>query len=71
MPTLGLTGDVMLGRRVNERQQTRWPDEIWGDLTERLSSLDGLFCNLECCLSTRGQRWAETQRPFHFRADPE
>jgi len=71
MPTLGFTGDVMLGRKVNERQQTRRPDELWGDLTERLASLDGLVCNLECCLSTRGQRWTETHRPFHFRADPE
>jgi poly-gamma-glutamate capsule biosynthesis protein CapA/YwtB (metallophosphatase superfamily) len=71
MPTLGLTGDVMLGRKVDEHQQSRPPDAIWGDLTERLSSLSGLFCNLECCLSTRGRQWTRTRRPFHFRADPE
>ncbi|MFB6270367.1 MAG: CapA family protein, partial [Halobacterium sp.] len=70
MATLGLTGDVMLGRKVDERQQSRAPDAVWGDLTDRLRSLDGLFCNLECCLSTRGEQWTRTRRAFHFRADP-
>lgn len=71
MPTLGLTGDVMLGRKVDERQRTRPPAAVWGDLRDRLASLDGLFCNLECCLSARGRQWTRTRRPFHFRADPE
>jgi poly-gamma-glutamate synthesis protein (capsule biosynthesis protein) len=38
---------------------------------DRLRELDGLFVNLECCLSTRGERWTRTHRPFHFRADPD
>ncbi|MFC7188990.1 CapA family protein [Halocatena marina] len=66
----GFTGDVMLGRQVDRRQQSRSADAVWGDLLGRLQSLDGLFINLECCLSTRGQPWRRTYRPFHFRANP-
>jgi poly-gamma-glutamate synthesis protein (capsule biosynthesis protein) len=67
---LGLTGDVMLGRNVDRRRRSRSPDALWGDLRERLAGLDGLFVNLECALSTRGERWTRTYRPFHFRAGP-
>ncbi len=69
--TLGLTGDVMLGRTVNERQRRRPVDAVWGDLLERLRSLDGLIINLECCLTSGGSPWDRTYRPFHFRADPD
>jgi poly-gamma-glutamate synthesis protein (capsule biosynthesis protein) len=68
---IGLTGDVMLGRLVDESQSQRPVTAVWGDLLDRLRSLDALFVNLECCLSTRGQPWRRTRRPFHFRADPE
>lgn len=68
--TLGLTGDVMLGRLVDQQQREREPPAIWGDLLEMLCDLDGLLINLECCLSTRGHSWRRTHRPFHFRADP-
>ena len=67
---LGFTGDVMLGRLVNQHQQNRPPEAVWGGMLDRLRSLDGLFVNLECCLSTRGRPWSRTYRPFHFRADP-
>ncbi len=69
--TLGFTGDVMLGRVVDVRQRERPATAVWGDVLDRLLRLDGLFVNLECCLSTRGQPWTRTDRPFHFRADPE
>lgn len=68
--TLGFTGDVMFGRLVNQRQEHRPPHAVWGSMRETLSDLDGLFVNLECCLSTRGQPWTLTPHPFHFRADP-
>ena len=71
MPRLGFTGDVMLGRKVNEAQRERPATAVWGDVLDRLRALDGLFINLECCLSTRGERWTRTHRPFHFRADPD
>jgi poly-gamma-glutamate synthesis protein (capsule biosynthesis protein) len=73
MPRLGFTGDVMLGRKVDDvqRRRNRPATAVWGDLADRLRALDGLFVNLECCLSTRGERWTRTYRPFHFRADPD
>lgn len=67
---LGFTGDVMLGRNVDARHHHREPAAVWGTFLSRLQRLDGLVINLECCLSTRGSRWARTDRPFHFRADP-
>ncbi|KTG30824.1 CapA family protein [Haloferax profundi] len=68
---LGFTGDVMLGRLVNQRQEHRPSHAVWGSMRERLGSLEGLFVNLECCLSTRGRQWTLTHHPFHFRADPD
>jgi poly-gamma-glutamate synthesis protein (capsule biosynthesis protein) len=69
--TIGFTGDVMLGRLVDEHQQRRPVTAVWGTLLDRLRALDGLIVNLECCLSTRGEPWRRTYRPFHFRADPD
>ncbi|MFU8869218.1 CapA family protein [Natronococcus sp.] len=68
---IGFTGDVMLGRVVDDRQRRRPVDAVWGTVLERLRGLDGLVINLECVLSTRGSRWRRTHRPFHFRADPD
>ncbi|WP_254762098.1 CapA family protein [Natrinema marinum] len=68
---IGFTGDVMLGRLVDDRQRGRAVDAVWGDTLERLRGLDGLVLNLECALSTRGRKWTRTRRPFHFRADPD
>ena len=68
---IGLTGDVMLGRLVDQRQRNRPPESVWGTLLDRLQELDALCINLECGLSTRGEPWERTHRPFHFRADPD
>ena len=68
---LGFTGDVMLGRLVDDtyRDGQRSPTVLWGNLQSKLRRLDGLFINLECCLSTRGEPWPG--RRFHFRAAPD
>ena len=66
---LGFVGDVMLGRSVDDRWSGRDPSGVWGPLGERLRGLDGLFLNLECCLSTGGE--ASPGKTFLFRADPE
>ena len=68
--SLGFTGDVMLGRLVDERQRRRDVARVWGNCLDRLLDLDGLLVNLECCLSTRGEPYTDTYHPFHFRADP-
>ncbi|WP_254769473.1 CapA family protein [Salinilacihabitans rarus] len=65
---LGFGGDVMLGRNLDERYADVVPAGPWTDLLDRLDALDGLFVNLECCLSTRGERFPD--RAYYFRADP-
>jgi poly-gamma-glutamate capsule biosynthesis protein CapA/YwtB (metallophosphatase superfamily) len=67
--TIGLLGDVMLGRGVAERLASARPDEVWApELIDITSSLDLVVCNLECCISSRG---APTDllrdKPFFFR----
>ncbi|SEQ81532.1 CapA family protein [Natrinema salaciae] len=69
--TIGFVGDAMLGRNLDDRYGRAGvdPATVWGDLRPRLQSLDGVCCNLECCLSTRGERFPD--RTYYFRADPE
>ncbi|TMT85206.1 CapA family protein [Haloterrigena sp. H1] len=69
--TIGFVGDAMLGRNVDDRYGRPGiePAAVWGDLRPRLQSLDGVCCNLECCLSTRGERYPD--RTYYFRADPD
>ncbi|MFC7196051.1 CapA family protein [Halosimplex aquaticum] len=74
----------MLGRNVNDRWSGTGSSEsqaggdsasgadpagVWGSTLPSLRALDGLFLNLECCLSTRGER--RPNRTYYFRADPE
>jgi poly-gamma-glutamate synthesis protein (capsule biosynthesis protein) len=70
---LGFAGDVMLGRLVDREYNDgdRPPKAVWGSMLDRLRELDGLCINLECPLSTRGEEWSRTHRPFRFRADPD
>jgi poly-gamma-glutamate synthesis protein (capsule biosynthesis protein) len=67
---IGLVGDVMLGRGVDQRWggPDRDPAGIWDGMRDRLRDLDGLVCNLECCLSNRGE---PRDRVFTFRASPD
>lgn len=69
--TIGFGGDTMVGRNLNQiyGQEDVDPATIWGDLQPRLESLDGVCCNLECCLSKRGERFPN--RAYYFRGDPE
>jgi len=67
---LGFVGDVMLGRNVDDRWSSRSTSSagVWGSTLDSLRALDGLFVNLECCLSARGER--RPDRTYYFRADP-
>jgi poly-gamma-glutamate capsule biosynthesis protein CapA/YwtB (metallophosphatase superfamily) len=69
--TLALTGDVMLGRLVNDRLKDMQPQEVWGDMLPHLAQADLRIVNLECALTTHLQQWTRTEKTFHFRADPE
>ena len=70
MTTLALTGDVMLGRGVNETLRTARPEEPWGDVLPLLDSADLRIINLECAITEHKQPWSLTPKVFHFRADP-
>ncbi|WP_276246079.1 CapA family protein [Haladaptatus sp. YSMS36] len=69
--TIGFAGDTMVGRRLNNiyGDDDVDPASIWGEFQPRLQSVDGVLCNLECSLSTRGERYPG--RAFYFRGDPE
>jgi poly-gamma-glutamate capsule biosynthesis protein CapA/YwtB (metallophosphatase superfamily) len=70
--TIGLLGDVMLGRAVAERLAEIPPEEVWSpEVRELCSACDLVICNLECCISERGHRTTRIPgKPFFFRAPP-
>jgi poly-gamma-glutamate synthesis protein (capsule biosynthesis protein) len=69
---LGLAGDVMLGRLVNDVVHERGYAYPWGNTPTLLLSLDAFLVNLECALTRRVEKWRDAySRPFHFRADPD
>ncbi len=70
MITIALTGDVMLGRGVNETLRGVHPEEPWGDTLPLLLSADLRIINLECAITEHKQPWSRTPKVFHFRADP-
>ena len=70
MTTLALTGDVMLGRGVNEALDASRPEGVWGDVLPLLLSADLRVINLECAITGHRRPWSRTPKVFHFRADP-
>ena len=70
MIALGLVGDVMLGRGVDEALRGMRPGEPWGDTLPVLNAADLRIINLECAISTHVKPWNRTPKTFHFRADP-
>jgi poly-gamma-glutamate capsule biosynthesis protein CapA/YwtB (metallophosphatase superfamily) len=68
-PTIALLGDVMLGRAVAERLAEVSPEEVWApEVRELCRSCDLVICNLECCISARGEPTQRVRRkPFFFR----
>jgi poly-gamma-glutamate capsule biosynthesis protein CapA/YwtB (metallophosphatase superfamily) len=70
MITLALTGDVMLGRGVNETLRSVRPEDPWGDAMPLLGSADLRIINLECAITEHELPWSRTHKVFHFRADP-
>ena len=72
MTTIGLLGDVMLGRAVGETLADGRPEDVFApEVRELLAGCDLVVLNLECCVCEGG---APTERiagkPFFFRAPP-
>jgi poly-gamma-glutamate synthesis protein (capsule biosynthesis protein) len=71
MAVLALAGDTMLGRRVADALAADPRAPLVGPrLRAELAAADAVVLNLECCLSSRGQRWAAPGKPFFFRGPP-
>ena len=70
-PVIGLLGDVMLGRSVGEAVRVR-PAWVWSaELRAVVAGCDLVVCNLECCISDRGEQTrAIPGKPFFFRGPP-
>lgn len=66
--TIGLGGDLMIGRLINEALDRLPPSYIWGDLLPILQSTDFNLVNLETTL-TRSETMIK--KVFNFKADPE
>jgi len=65
--TIGLTGDVMTGRLVNDHLPRVSPEYIWGDILSEFLKTDLNIINLETALTL-----CETPVPkvFNFKTDP-
>jgi poly-gamma-glutamate capsule biosynthesis protein CapA/YwtB (metallophosphatase superfamily) len=73
MMRIALTGDVMLGRLVDQyviQNRSVRPEALWGDVLPIMLSADCRLANLECVISDRGEEWHPTTKAFHFRARP-
>lgn len=67
---VALTGDVMLGRLVNEALLRHGPAYPWGDVLSDLHRADARIVNLECVIARHGTPWQRWPKVFHFRANP-
>ncbi|HSN05307.1 MAG TPA: CapA family protein [Nitrospira sp.] len=70
---IALTGDVMLGRMVDQyviQNRSVRPEALWGDVLPVMLAADCRLINLECVVSSRGEEWHPATKAFHFRAHP-
>jgi poly-gamma-glutamate synthesis protein (capsule biosynthesis protein) len=68
---LALAGDTMLGRGVAATIEERGSASVIADeVVAAVREADLVVLNLECCISTRGERWPDPAKPFFFRAPP-
>ncbi len=67
---LAFTGDVMLGRLVNEMIKHMGIAYVWGDTLPLLKKANLRLINLECAIAKDGKPWERSQKIFFFRADP-
>lgn len=67
MITIGLAGDVMIGRLVDEILSGAPPRYLWGDMHSYLHGTDLNLINLEAALTRSTHR---VPKVFNFKADP-
>lgn len=64
---LGLAGDCMIGRMVNELLKTKSPNYPWGNMLDTIKSVDFSIINLETTLTTSSHI---VSKVFNFKSDP-
>lgn len=70
--TVALAGDTMLGRDVAAVLESAPPESLFApEVVAAAREADLVLLNLECCISTRAERWPDPTKPFFFRAPPE
>jgi poly-gamma-glutamate capsule biosynthesis protein CapA/YwtB (metallophosphatase superfamily) len=67
---LALAGDTMLGREVANAIVRSGRAPLAREVVDAAAEADLFVLNLECCISDRGERWADPRKPFFFRAPP-
>ena len=67
---LALAGDTMLGRQVADAIERSRRPPLDPDVVTVAAEADLFVLNLECCVSARGERWPDPDKPFFFRAPP-
>jgi len=70
---IALTGDVMLGRLVDQyviQNRSVRPEALWSDVLPIMLAADCRLINLECVISDRGEKWRPQTKAFHFRVTP-
>jgi len=60
------TGDVMLGRLLNNVLNRKNYMYIWGDTLDIIRNANLSLINLECAISSKGREWNKTFKVFHF-----
>ena len=69
--TVALAGDTMLGRSVAALLAQPGSRPVFSpEVVSAAREADLFVLNLECCISTRGERWPDPSKPFFFRAQP-
>lgn len=70
--TLAFTGDVMLGRLVNEHVILGGKpiNYVWGNMLGLLKNADLTIINLENAVAKSGVPWHKTPKVFFYKADP-
>ena len=67
---LALAGDTMLGRMVARAIERGVTAPVADEVVAVAAEADLFVLNLECCISDRGERWPDPDKPFFFRAPP-
>jgi len=68
--TLAFTGDVMLGRLMNQVMKNYGIDYVWGDLRNELKDANLTLINLECAITESNKKWDMWPKVFFFKMSP-